>query len=322
MPAKRDMDSTTGAKLLRLFQRLMADRHRHFQADLADWLNCSKQTIIRLTREIEGVIGTQLRTGMDARRRWYQLCPNSRSPLGLDFEELRFLRICRDMAQPYLPAQICQRVDGSIFRFAMLLADAPHLKDAKRQSSSFAFFSKGRIDYTPHFAHINQLVRAQEEQRICLVRYRAAGQNEVKEHRLAVGSMACMNNALYALGADTEEDCRTLRRMISLAVHRILDISLTDKPVTFSIPEPSPGMFGLPWHEPRTFRIHFKAGRVSDYVRERIWAEEQKLEDLPDGSVLLELTTCSEPELTAWVRSFGEDAMLVESNDSIRYVSE
>lgn len=82
MPVKHDMDSTTGVKLLRLFLRLMADRNRHFQAELAIWLNCSKQTIIRLMRVIESVVGDRLKMGMEDRRRWYQLCSDSRMPLG------------------------------------------------------------------------------------------------------------------------------------------------------------------------------------------------------------------------------------------------
>ena len=37
-----------------------------------------------------------------------------------------------------------------------------------------------------------------------------------------------------------------------------------------------------------------------------------KTEELEDGGVLLELTTRSEPEVMAWVRSFGEEATLLE----------
>lgn len=315
MPLKHDADATTGTKLLRFFQRLMADRRRHFQADLAQWLNCSKQTIIRLAREIEGVAGTQLRTGLEGRRRWYQLCPHSRPQLGLDSEELRFLCICRDMARPYLPEQVGQRVDESILRFAMHLAESPSGGLGGNGASRFAFFGKGRIDYTPHFTHIDQLLRAQEEKRICLVRYRPAGRGEAGERRFAVGRMACINNAIYALGADVEEDWRTLRRMTSLAVHRILAVTLTDRPVAFAIPEADPGTFGLPWHEPRTFRIRFAAGKAADYVRERIWADEQTLKDLPDGGLLLEITTRSEPELQAWARSFGDEARLLPTKE-------
>ena len=122
-----------------------------------------------------------------------------------------------------------------------------------------------------------------------------------------------MNGAIYALGSDLEDDELTVRRIVSLAVHRIQDVVLTDQVSTAAVPEPSPGMFGLPWHEPRRFRIRFAAGRVADYVRERIWADEQRLEDLPDGGVLLEITTCSEPELHAWVRSFGDSAELLDA---------
>ena len=105
----------------------------------------------------------------------------------------------------------------------------------------------------------------------------------------------------------------TVRRIVCLAVHRIQEVTLTDHFSTVAVPEPSPGTFGLPWHEPRHFRIRFAPGKVADYVRERIWADEQRLEDLPDGGVLLEITTCSEPELHAWIRSFGDSAELLDA---------
>lgn len=316
MPIKRDMDSTTGGKLLRLFLRLMADRNRHFQTELAVWLNCSKQTIMRLMREIEGVVGDRLKTELEDRRRWYQLCPDSRMPLGLDCEELRFLQICRDLACSYLPSQVQRRVDDSLFRLAMQLADTSATQIGGEHAARFAFFSKGRIDYTPHFEHIDLLIRAREEGRVCRILYKAAGRREEKEHRFVVGRMICMNGAIYALGSDLENDDLTVRHMVSLAVHRILEVRLTDHFSTLAVPEPSPGMFGLPWHEPRHFRVRFAPGKVADYVRERIWADEQRLEELPDGGVLLEITTCSEPELHAWVRSFGDSAELLDAEAS------
>ncbi len=311
MMQKLDSDSTTGAKLLRLFQKLMLDGRKHYQADLATFLNCSKQTVMRLIAEIEGVIGASLETGLNRHRRWYQIKAISRNRLGLEFEELRYLSICRDLAAPYLPDQIKKRVDESIFNFSMLMADQGFAEREKAQKQQCAFFSKGRIDYSPHFEHIERLVQAMEGKRICLVRYKAAGKSKAKEHRFAVSRIVSMNNALYTLGAGVTEDFKEMRHLTNLAVHRIKDVILTDKLVPFAIPDADPGMFGLPWHEPRTFRIRFKPGKVADYVRERIWADNQRLEELEDGSLLLELTTRSEPEVVAWVRSFGEDAELL-----------
>lgn len=309
MPNKRNMDATTGAKLLKLFQRLMFDGRRHFQSDLAAWLNCSKQTVMRLTGEIENVIGVNLETGLENRCRWYRIRPKYCKHPGLNREELRYLSICRDLAEPYLPEQIRQRVDKNIFRFAMNLAEFE--ESSEGPDRQLAFFSKGRIDYSPHFAHIELLLRAGEEKRVCLVEYKAAGQTASREHRFVPGRMVSMSGALYALGASVAEDFQSMLYLTNLAVHRIRRVALTDKTVLFDIPDTGRATFGLPWHEPRAFRIRFTPGAASDYVRERIWAEEQKLEELDDGGVLLTVTSRSEPEIVAWVRGFGEEAELL-----------
>ncbi len=316
MPAKRDMDSTTGRKLLKLFQRLMLDGHRHFQSDLADWLNCSRQTISRLAVEIENVVGSNLQTGIEKHKRWYQICPSTtHHQLGLNFEELRYLRLCRDLGENVLPRQVCGRIDESIFRFSLLMAEATALEKDRLKEPQFAFFAKGRIDCSPFSHIIDMLLEAQATSRICLVNYRAAGSQVCKLHQFAVGRLVCMNNALYALGADVDEDFVNMRHPGSLAIHRIKSVEITSHPVKFKLPEADPGTFGLPWHEPRDFHIHFSAGRAADYVRERIWADSQTLEELADGSLILHITTRSEPELTAWVRSFGDDACLLADVD-------
>lgn len=103
MPSKLDPDARTGDKLLRLFRKLLFDNRRHFQQDLARELNCSPQTVIRLMEQIENAVGIALEMGMEQRRRWYRLNPGEKGHLGLDFEELRFLTLCRRMAAGILP---------------------------------------------------------------------------------------------------------------------------------------------------------------------------------------------------------------------------
>ena len=65
-------------------------------------------------------------------------------------------------------------------------------------------------------------------------------------------------------------------------------------------------------HSPRNLG---KKSKSADYVRERVWARQQRLEECPDGSLILEITTTSEPELMSFVRSFGEEATLLSKAD-------
>lgn len=311
MPSKLDQDTTYGAKLLKLFRRLMLDGRRHYQVELAEWLCCSKQTVIRLIAEIEGEIGISLESGFDGHKKWYRVRSISRSRFGLDFEELRYLAICRDLATPYLSEAVRERVDDSIFNMSMLLADPAYANRAAAQKPQYYFFNKGRINYTPHHEHLELLVEAANDKIACLVQYQAAGKEDAREHRFAPGQMVCMNNAIYVLGALLTEDFREMRLFTSFAVHRIHDVTLTSKHFAFDIPGFEHELFGLPWHDPKTFRIHFSKGKVADYVRERVWSEKQKITQQRDGSIILEIVTQSEPELMAWVRSFGEDAKII-----------
>lgn len=307
MPSKIDADATTGVKLLRLFRKLMLQGGRHYQTDLAEYLHCSKQTVIRLVAQIESEIGASLETGLENRQRWYQIRSIARSHLGLEFEELRYLSVCRDLAEHTLPEQIRRRVDGTILSLSVLMADQGYAERDKTQKQQFAFFSKGKIDYTPHFTKIEKLLQAAEERRVCLIRYKAVCNAAGREHRFAPARLAGMSGALYVLGATLTEDFQQIHHLMNLAVHRIQDVVLTERIFSFDFPGTPPDAFGLPWHEPKTFSIQFRPGKAAEYVRERVWADEQKLEEQEDGGITLQITTRSEPELMAWIRSFGEE---------------
>ena len=313
MPPKIDPDATPGIKLLRIFQKLMLDGRRHYQTDLAEEFQCSAQTIIRNIAEIESVVGISLETGLDNRRRWYQIRTITRSRLGLEFEELRYLSICRDLAAASLPKQVAERVDRTLFELSVLMADHAYAAREKVQKPQLAFYSKGRIDYTPYYAFLDKLTKAKEEQLVCLVRYKAVGRKAPREHKFVPGRFVSMSNTLYVTGACLTDDFSSVKHIFSLAVHRIHDVILTERLFHFELPEYSPEAFGLPWHEPRPFTISFAPGKAAEYVRERIWSDNQKMTDLKNGGLLLEITTQSEPELMAWVRSFGEEANLQTS---------
>ncbi len=315
MPEKMDQDSSPSVKLLRVFRKLLLNGQRHYQTDLACEFQCSAQTIIRIMADIESVIGANLEYGLDNRRKWYRISSPSPKLLGLEFEELRYLSVCRDLAAQTLPEQILSRVDDTIFNLSVQMAERGTQETASQKESLITFFSKGRIDYRAAFPFIEKLLTAIDQRRVCLVRYKAASAHTAKEHRFAPHRLISMNQALYAVGDTLAKDYATVRHFLNIAIHRIQHVVLTDKTFSIDFPKVDGGNFGLPWHEPRTFRIHFKAGKAADYVSERIWSDSQKIEKQDDGSVILQITTSSEPELMAWVRSFGEAAKLLSPHN-------
>ena len=303
-------ETTAGQKILEMFRRLMLDGRKHYQIDLAAEYQCSPQTIGRMAAEIESVIGPSLESGLENRRRYYQIRSIRRQMLPLEYEELRYLRICRDLAAHILPEEAARRVDNTLLNLSILMSDPAYADREKLQKGQVTFFRKGHIDYSPHQAVIERLLQAIEEKRVCIIHYKAAGKETPREHRVLPSDLISQNNALYLLGAKLTPQ-NEMKCLTNMAVHRVFEVDLTDKISDISLPQADPSIFGLPWHEPRRVRIRFQAGKVVDYIRERCWSTEQKIEDLPDGGIVLEILSQSDEELQSFVRGFGEKAEII-----------
>lgn len=316
MGSKQNTELNLGVRILRLFQKLIIDGKKHFLSDLAQEFECSPQTIMRMMLDIEHIMGDRLEQGLESRRKWYRIKTASYKHLGLDFEELRYLSLCRDLASGILPDQVMERIDSTLFNLSVLMCEHDFARRHLATKKCFHFYPKGKIDYSPHHETIKKLIHAAENQLVCIIEYKSSGSSKSKEHYFLPTTITSMNNALYALGVGLHKDLSTIRHHTSLAIHRIQDIVVTTKRAQVPTCDFGETTFGLPWHEPRTFRIRFTPGKASDYVRERIWADNQRIEEHEDGSITLEITTRSEPELMAWVRSFGKEASLEDRQAS------
>lgn len=319
MPEKFDPDSSPGVKLLRAFRKLLLNDHKHFQADLAQELNCSPQTVIRIMNDIEQVIGANLESGMDERRKWYRIVSNNPLALGLKSEELRYLSVCRDLAFATLPEEIISKVDDAIFNLSLRLSE----KERKDRTGKtlIRFFNKGRIDYRGYYPILEKIFAASAKGQICRILYKALGNEEARWHYFVPHKVASMNQALYFSGATIKENLTEVDHKMTLALHRIKEINFLDKYLNIDFDRLNVEAFGMPWHEPQAASVHFREGKGAEYVSERIWSAPQHMEWLPDGSLRLGLVINSVPEFEAWVRSFGENVLDYNSNsDEFAYL--
>lgn len=311
MPEKYDPDTSPGVKLLRAFRKLLLNDHKHYQSDLAHELNCSAQTVIRIMNDIEMVIGTKLESGMDGRRKWYRIGSSNPRTLGIHSEEVRYLSVCRDLALPTLPAEIISRVDDTIFNLSMRLTERE--RQSELGQPVISFFNKGRIDYKGFFPTLQKMQTAIEKKQICRIFYRALGTDEGRWHDFLPHKLVCMNQVLYFYGALlNKNDLEKIEHFNTLALHRMEEVIFTSHTSGVEFPVEDSGAFGMPWHRPCVSRVHFRKGKAARYVAERIWSVPQQIEWLEDGSLELEIVVNSIPELTAWIRSFGDEVIAFE----------
>ena len=65
-------------------------------------------------------------------------------------------------------------------------------------------------------------------------------------------------------------------------------------------------------------RIFVFTEKYSEYIRERVWSEDQTIEPLADGGVELVFTVGSKYYLLSWLLQFGGNAELLEP-ESLRH---
>lgn len=300
MPRKLNDRVSARDKLLTLYQRLtLVAGKRHFQADIARDLGCSPQTVTRLISVIEQHLNNvEIESGLEGRRRYYLLRSKSQDKsLGFSFEELSYLAVCRGLAAPFLSKEVGERIHQSLTTLAL------HLGETNVQAKTGApigFHAKGYIDYTAHMPKIGALRQAIARQQICNISYRPAGETACRHYRYAPGSVFAMSGTLYVQGYQIGRESLLKERATTFSLHRIADIVPTGEYFHFSAADQEGGAFGLNWKKPEKFRIHIDT-KAADYVRDRIWSDDQLIEDQSDNSLILTVTTTSEKELKAWV---------------------
>jgi biotin operon repressor len=304
-------DALPRDRLLTLYQRLTLDGRPHFQSDLARELGCSPQTVARLVEAVEQHLGkdAEIERGLDGRRRYYRLRTKAEEKgFGYSYEELRWLAIGRDLAAPILPVGVAERIDRTLASLALQLGE---VNSGMATGAPISFHGKGYIDYTPHLATIATLRQAIAKRHICHVSYTPVGEQSARTYRYAPGRILTMSGTLYVQGYRLAEGSLLKERPTNFSLHRIGAVNPTGEYFRFDAADIEARRFGLNWHSPK--RIHVKIDpQAADYVRDRIWSDDQTIKELDDGGIELAVTTSSEKELNAWVGSFLGLAKVIE----------
>ncbi len=190
--------------------------------------------------------------------------------------------------------------------------NAVALHDPKRRiTTTYASF-KGGKDYRGKEEIIDTVLRAIEASVTCTVRYRSANSGGNKTYDIEPYTFVDHGNALYCIVAVPSHN----RDIRVLAVERIEAIELhADRPFLLKEgydPERYLGeSFGITVEEPMRVKVRFSR-EAAFYARERVWGQEQRVEDQADGGIVLSFTAAGRMEIKRWALSFGKEALVLE----------
>ncbi len=155
---------------------------------------------------------------------------------------------------------------------------------------------------------VPRILEASLQRRCCTMTYHSFSSRRVKTYEIEPYRLAYAQGGLYLIAFVPE-----YAQMRTFAVERIRALEVQQQHFDGKrklSSKPFPHSIGVHTGEPQRIEIEFDR-RVADYVKEREWHQSQRVEDRPDGSILMTLDVCDDPALRSWILSYGPLARVV-----------
>ncbi|MFB3906272.1 MAG: helix-turn-helix transcriptional regulator [Acidobacteriota bacterium] len=325
MQSRRDPDQNYGQKLIRLFALLFFSQRRYSLSELAEKLNCSKQSVLRLVRDVGSSVGVPVEEETSGRQKYYRIRAERPSgALPMSDEEWRLLEMCGAFARHLLGADLFAEAEQGLVKSRALVKAG----GSGTEPGQFAALRTGTIDFTPHQKTIRTLIKGMEKKRVCRVTYRAALADRPKTFYVKPLKLFAYADSVYLLARMAKPPGKRYREPDFdpiLAVHRIRNVELTEtlfeRPETFDFEKSFNKAFGLIKGEPFTVEVEIWDW-AAEYVAERVWSADQKIEQLTADRIRLTFSSASEPEVLRFVLSFGDCAKVLAPDWLVNKVRE
>jgi predicted DNA-binding transcriptional regulator YafY len=273
MQKKLNPDRSRGQNLISLFARLFFSGRKYSLIELADSLECSKQTVIALIEDLETLNWLQLEKQMQGGRRYYQVkrvqLPKAR--VALTDEELDTLIMCRAFTGHLLGRDQFDAAMSALHKSSQLLQHGADSEDGENADES-------RIKPLRIFSH----------------------RETVYVHaRYAKEPGKLFQAAAY-------DPLLALHRFQSVT---LTDTPFA-KPDDYDFEKTFNEHFGV--IKQKRFKVKAElTGWAAGFTAERKLSPDQKLTRRKGGKLLIEFSATSEPEVLNWVLGLGAEARLV-----------
>ena len=274
--------------------------------ELADRFEVSKQTA---TRDLDDLMAAGFAVEQEAagkQKQLFKLADGVRhlTQVHADAMELLALYAARTQLTPLAGTPLYGDLMSLMHKIRGLVGDA---KGADSATAVFLQHDRGIKAYRQKEDVVEDLVDAIMRRLVCVAEYRAAWSGQLHSYQLRPLKLFFHHGGLY-LYATLDG-----KRISTFAVERFTSLAKTRK--TFKPPKVDLDAklhqsFGVIDGPLETVEVIFSP-QVALYVKEREWHPDQKLTDLPDGSVRFAAKMQGDADILSWVLSWGREARLV-----------
>jgi predicted DNA-binding transcriptional regulator YafY len=270
---------------------------------------------MRLVNDIRMAYGVDIEERTKGNRKYYRLVTKGKSTpvIPLTASELNALHMCKTFTAHLLGESFYNEATRALEKTIPLLSG-----ETKLPSRHFASFSTGTIDYTPHQENIRALIEVMNAKKICRITYQAIMQKKAKTYHVKPLKIFSYRDTMYLHARLAREPGKVYRPPDFnplLAIHRFKKVEMTERcfeyPTDYDFNEVFDRSFGLVKEDAFEVEIEFQGWAV-DYVAERTWSPDQKISKVGDDKIRITFSASSEPELIAWILSFGEEAKVIQ----------
>lgn len=291
--------------------------------ELCDHLECSERGVHRLREKFEETLNIDVVRELDVHGRtnsvrWKLPSETWRSPIPVKLESTSWLMLQLILGRTHFfespkTKRMIQDLKSKI--------ESSFIRDKKRQLKTTYLKFTGGKDYSDMDAVLSVIGDCLRNNRAASVTYRAAFKTDEKTYDIEPYTLVDHGGSLYLLCAVPKHE----RKIIALALERI--ISMKQNINTFKIPDDySPenylnSSFGIVVEEPFMVKVHLYA-EPAYYALDRIWGNDQSIEEQADGSIILSFTSSGRFEIMRWILSCGKNAKVLEPSFLVAMVAE
>lgn len=304
-----------GERTVSLFAKLLFSRESFSLAQLAQSMQCQKNTVLNLLDKIQMAYGVEIEKETVSRENFYKI-PKGKNLVPMVYiapDEMSVLLMCKAFTEQLLGKVLFEYATRALDKGRSLLPENTNIS-----ASHFSSYTPGSIDYTPFAEPIKTVISAMESKKVCCIKYRSLATGKTKKFHIEPLRLFSHNDTIYLHAKrhrSPGEKAKEYKFYPLLAVHRIKKIKKTkigyQIDAKYNFNKFFNKNFGI--IKDKSFRVKIKfSGFAAKYVVERIWSPDQKVTKKKNGNIVLKFSASSKPEIISWILSWGHEAEVIK----------